>query len=98
MPAEWDVEAVHPLEDYEILVVPADGRRGIFDLKPYLHHGIFRELEDRSYFAQAAVMLDAVTWPHGQDIAPETLIDGLKAVPDAGCVPGRANPGNSALA
>jgi len=94
----WDVSVVRPLENYEIYVELKDGRRGIFDLKPYMHHGIFRELEEYGYFAQAAVMLGAVTWPHGQDIAPETLIDGLKAVPDAGCVPGRANPGNSALA
>ena len=94
----WDVRAVRPLEGYEIYVELADGRRGIFDLKPYLHHGIFRELRDQSYFARVAVMLGVVTWPHGQDIAPETLMDGLKAVPDAGCVPGGANPGNSALA
>lgn len=82
---EWDVEAVHPLEDYEILVELADGRRGISDLKPHLHNGIFRELRDHSYFVQAAVMLGAVTWPHGQDIAPETLMAGLKPVSDAEC-------------
>ena len=97
MAMEWDVEAVHALEDYEIVVELADGRRGIFDLKPYLHHGIFRELRDQNYFAQAAVMLGVVTWSHGQDIAPETLMDGLKPVSDAGCVPGGANPGHSAL-
>jgi hypothetical protein len=93
---EWEVEAVHPLEDYEILVELADGRRGIFDLKSYLDHGIFRELRDQSYFAQAAVMLGAMTWPHGQDIA-EALMDGLRAVPGAECAPGRINPGNGAF-
>src|SRR5690606_24135201 len=50
----WDVSVVRPLENYEIYVELKDGRRGIFDLKPYMHHGIFRELEEYGYFAQAA--------------------------------------------
>lgn len=74
----WDVRTVRPLEDYEIYVELEDGREGIFDLKPYLDHGVFKELRDKSYFSQVDVVLGAVTWPHEQDIAPETLIGGLK--------------------
>jgi hypothetical protein len=70
----WDVKSVEPMPDYRILVEIADGRKGIFDLKPYLDHGIFRELRDIGYFNQVGVLFGAVTWPHEQDIAPETLL------------------------
>lgn len=74
----WDVTTVRPLDDYEIYVELEDGRKGVFDLKPYLNHGVFRELQDKSYFSQVYIMFGAVTWPHEQDIAPETLVAGLK--------------------
>lgn len=32
----WDVKTVMPLPDYRIYVEVADGRKGIFDMKPYL--------------------------------------------------------------
>ncbi len=70
----WDVKTVKPLPDYRIYVEIEDGRKGIFDLKPYLDHGVFRELVDVRYFNQVAILLGAVTWPHEQDIAPETLL------------------------
>ena len=70
----WDVTTVKPLTDYRIQVEIADGRKGIFDLKPYLDHGVFRELRDVNYFNQVGILFGAVTWPHEQDIAPETLL------------------------
>lgn len=76
----WDVKTVRPLSDYRIYVEVADGRQGIFDLKPYLNHGVFRELQDVHYFNQVAVVFGAVTWPHEQDIAPETLMAEMQPV------------------
>ena len=70
----WDVRTVKPLANYRIYVEIQDGRKGIFDLRPYLDHGIFRELRDVHYFNRVDVLLGAVTWPHEQDIAPETLV------------------------
>ena len=43
-------------------------------MTPYLDHGVFRELRDVHYFNQVGITLGAVTWPHDQDIAPETLL------------------------
>src|SRR5262245_8407154 len=71
---DWDVKTVQPLPDYRIYVEIVDGRKGVFDLRPYLERGVFRELQDTHYFNQVGVLLGAVTWPHGQDIAPETLL------------------------
>ncbi len=69
-----DAKAVEPLDDYRILVELADGRKGVFDLKPYLDRGALRELRDVHYFNQVGILFGAITWPHEQDIAPETLI------------------------
>lgn len=70
----WDVKTVKPLPDYRIYIEIEDGRKGIFDLKPYLDFGVFRELRDVHYFNQVGILFGAVTWPHEQDIAPETLL------------------------
>lgn len=70
----WDVKKVKPLSDYRIYVEIEDGRKGVFDLKPYLDFGVFRELKDVNYFNQVGIVLGAVTWPNEQDIAPETLL------------------------
>ena len=80
----WDVKTVRALDDYEIYVELEDGRNGVFDLKPYLSHGVFRELQDKNYFSQVYIMFGAVTWPHEQDIAPETLVAGLKPLTHTG--------------
>ena len=79
---DWDVQTVKPLPEHRIAVELKSGRRGMFDLKPYLDHGVFRELKDPAYFQQVGVQLGAVTWPHGQDIAPETLLAELQPLPE----------------
>ncbi len=76
----WDAKVVKPLSDYRIYVEIEDGRQGIFDMKPYLDHGIFRELKDEHYFNQVDILFGAITWPHEQDIAPETLIEEMVQV------------------
>jgi len=57
----WDAKVVKPLSDYRIYVEIEDGRQGIFDMKPYLEHGIFRELKDEHYFNQVDILFGAIT-------------------------------------
>ena len=76
----WDVTLVKPLPDYRLYVEVADGRRGVFDVKPYLDKGVFRELKDVGYFNKVGTLFGAITWPHEQDIAPETLLAELVPV------------------
>jgi hypothetical protein len=71
----WDVIVVKPLSDHRLYIEIEDGRKGIFDMRPYLEHGVFRELKDLNYFKKVDILYGAVTWPHDQDIAPETLIE-----------------------
>ncbi len=70
----WDAKFVKPLSDYRIYVELENGRKGIFDLKPYLGRGVLHELQDIHYFNQVGILFGAVTWPNEQDIAPETLL------------------------
>ena len=70
----WDVKLVKPLPDYRIFVEIENQQKGVFDLKPYLDKGVFKELQNIHYFNQVGILFGAVTWPHEQDIAPETLL------------------------
>jgi hypothetical protein len=69
-----DAKVVRPLEDFRIYVELQDGKKGIFDMKPYLDRGVFKELKSINYFNQVYISFGAVTWPNEQDIAPETLL------------------------
>ncbi len=82
----WDVKVVKPGPDYKIYVETEDGRKGVFDMSPYLERGVFRELKDINYFNQVGILFGAVTWPNEQDIAPETLTEEMQPV--------QAEPGN----
>lgn len=84
----WDTKMVKPLPDYRIYVELESGQCGVFDLKPYLDRGMMRELRDEHYFRQVGIVFGAVTWPHEQDIAPDTLLAGLVPEPpsvEVGC-------------
>jgi hypothetical protein len=76
---DWDVIHVQALPDYKLYVELKNRRVGIFDVAPYLAHGVFKELKDPRYFAQVGIQYGAITWPHDQDIAPETLVAELQA-------------------
>lgn len=76
----WDVINVKPRSDYLIEVELKNGQKGVFDLKPYLDFGVFQELKNIHYFNQVGISYGAVTWPHEQDIAPETLLAEMKAL------------------
>jgi hypothetical protein len=67
------VKSVEPLADYKLRIILSDGRKGIFDMSPYLDRGVFRELKDPRYFRRAYVGYGTVVWPHEQDVAPDTI-------------------------
>ncbi|MFH1050761.1 MAG: DUF2442 domain-containing protein [bacterium] len=45
----------------------------IFDVKPYLDIGIFKELKDYNKFKQVKAFLGSIQWNGGQDLCPDTL-------------------------
>ncbi|HEY5582763.1 MAG TPA: DUF2442 domain-containing protein [Rhodoferax sp.] len=82
----WDVKVVKPLSDYRIYVEVADGRKGVFDMNPYLERGVFRELKNIHYFNRVGIEFGAVTWPNEQDIAPETLLAELRPLDEGATI------------
>jgi hypothetical protein len=75
------VVAVEPLENHRLRVALSNGRKGIFDVSPYLTSDFFKELKDMRYFRRVFLAYDTVSWPHEQDIAPETIEMGLQPEP-----------------
>ncbi|MDY6930283.1 MAG: DUF2442 domain-containing protein [Pseudomonadota bacterium] len=74
----WDIKSVEPLDNYKLKIVRVDSLEGVLDMTPYLEKGVFRELKDLEYFQQVGISYGAITWPNGQDIAPETVEQELK--------------------
>ncbi len=68
---DWDVTIVKPLPAFCLYVETVGGAAGTFDMKPYLGRRAFCELKDAHYFNRVGIVLGAVTWPHGHDIAPD---------------------------
>ena len=68
-----DVINFEILPGHRIKVTLSNGRKGIFDVKPYLDRGIFKELKDYNYFRRARVEFGTITWPNEQDFSPETI-------------------------
>ena len=67
------VKEVMPEPGYQLRITFTNGEVGTYDCRPLLSFGVFRELQDDAYFRQARAENGTVTWPHEQDICPDTL-------------------------
>lgn len=67
------VKAVKPNTDYTLTLTFENGEVRVFDVKPYLDKGIFRELKDKREFNSVRPFLGSVQWRGGQDFCPDTL-------------------------
>ena len=67
------VLSVEAIDNHRLRVSLSNNRKGVFDVKPYLNRGIFRELKDEQYFRRVRVAYGGVVWPHEQDFSPETI-------------------------
>lgn len=67
------VKKVTPLDNYQLLLQFKNGEEKIFDMKPYLGKGIFKDLNNEKLFNTAKVSFDTVEWDNDADIDPETL-------------------------
>jgi len=59
--------------DYTLTLTFTNGEIKIFDMKPYLDKGIFKELKNKSLFNSVKPVLGSVQWKNGQDLCPDTL-------------------------
>ncbi len=75
------VREVVAVEDYRLRIVFTNGETGVYNCRPLLGFGVFRELEDESYFRRVRAQGGTVVWPHEQDICPDTVyLDSIRNV------------------
>ncbi|MCH7731094.1 MAG: DUF2442 domain-containing protein [Candidatus Marinimicrobia bacterium] len=68
------VKNVKPnVNDFTLKITFTNGEVGIFNVKPYLEIGIFRELKDASLFNSVKPVMGSIQWKNGQDFCPDTL-------------------------
>ena len=67
------VKNVRPLSDFKLAITFENGTEKLFDAKPYLEKGIFRELKDEKLFKTVHVSFDTIEWDNGADLDPELL-------------------------
>ncbi len=66
---------VKPLENYILELEFNNSEIKYFDMKSYLEHGIFRDLNDKTIFNDVKIFYDTVNWSNGADLCPETLYE-----------------------
>jgi Protein of unknown function (DUF2442)/Domain of unknown function (DUF4160) len=79
----WRVTSVAALPDSRLRVTFVDGVTGEVDMRlflsdPRIDGTVFEPLRDPAVFAQARVVLGAIQWPNGADIAPDAMYDAIR--------------------
>jgi hypothetical protein len=73
------IKSVNPESNYKLILNFTNGESGVYDCSHLLDFGVFKELRDINYFQQVSVNAGTVSWPHEQDICPDTLyLDSIK--------------------
>jgi hypothetical protein len=67
------VTEVRPGPDFTLRLTFTNHEVRVFDVKPYLDRGIFKELKDPRIFNAVRPFLGSVQWPNRQDFCPDTL-------------------------
>ncbi|MFA6570280.1 MAG: DUF2442 domain-containing protein [Bacteroidota bacterium] len=67
------VKNVSSNSDFTLRIEFTNAEVKVFDAKPYLEFGIFKELKDYSKFSQVKAFLGSIQWSGGQDLCPDTL-------------------------
>lgn len=74
------VKSVKPNSDHTITLIFDNEEKRLFDMKPYLDKSVFRELQDLKVFNSVKPFLGSIKWKNGQDLCPDTLYLGSKAL------------------
>jgi hypothetical protein len=67
------VKEVIPNNNYTLTITFTNNEVKVFDVKPYLDIGIFKELKKLSIFNSVKPFLGSIQWLNGQDFCPDTL-------------------------
>ncbi len=72
----FSIRQVEPKDDYLLVLTFENGEKRLFDMKPYLDTGIFRELHDVDLFNTVRVSFNSIVWNNEADFDPEALYEG----------------------
>jgi hypothetical protein len=78
----FSVRQVEPRDDYLLALTFENGERRLFDMKPYLDRGIFRELQKIEIFNTVHVSFNTIAWANEADFDPEALYEGGLPIAD----------------
>ena len=67
------IKKVKPLKNYFLLLKFENGEEKIFDVKPYLDIGKFKELKNKKLFKSVKISFDTIEWDNQLDLDPELL-------------------------
>lgn len=67
------VKNVKPAQNYTLIITFENDEVKIFDMKPYLDIGVFKELKDINIYNTVKPFLGSIYWKNGQDLCPDTL-------------------------
>lgn len=78
----WRVVSVSAMPDLLLRVTFVDGTTGDVDLRTFLSGPqakgtVFEPLGDPNIFAQVRVVMGAVQWANGADLAPDAMYDAI---------------------
>ena len=67
------VQDVHVVDTTHLMIDFSNGEKKLFDVSPYMEKGIFKQLNNYTYFKQVRVSDGTIVWPNEQDFCPDTL-------------------------
>jgi len=75
------ITSVKPQEDYKLFLTFSNGKKGIFDVEPYLDKGIFKQLRDPAMFRTVSTDdYPTICWANGADLCPDCVYLGTKFI------------------
>ncbi len=79
----WRLMSVTALPDARLRVTFVDGSAGEVHMRSFLGNPkvdgtVFEPLRDPIVFAQASIVLGAIQWPNGADLAPDAMYDAIR--------------------
>lgn len=63
-----------PLDDFRVDILTSSGVSGVFDVKPYLGGGAFKDLLNEAYFRLVRPAHHGIMWPNEQDFSADTIV------------------------
>ncbi|MDP2864893.1 MAG: DUF2442 domain-containing protein [Elusimicrobiota bacterium] len=67
------ITKIEVMPGYKLCVRFGNGESRLFNIKPYLEKGVFKELKNEAYLKKVRIISGGIDWPHEQDLSADTL-------------------------